>query len=64
MGISSINSFVLSAAVKKAQKIMEREEALHLSKYDAMLFIEALDKPAEPNVNLREAFKVYEKKTF
>ena len=64
MGVSSINSFVLSAAIEKATKIMEREETLNLSKKDAKLFVEALDKPAVANANLTEAFKAYEKKTF
>jgi len=43
MGVSSINSFVLSAAIEKATSIMEREETLQLSKEDAQLFVKALD---------------------
>ena len=61
-GISSINSFVLSAAIEKAKKIMEREEALKLSIQDAMLFVDALDEPAKKHVKLSEAFKTYEHK--
>lgn len=63
MGISSINSFVVSAAIEKAKKIMAEEEALTLSKKDAMLFMDALDRPAKPNKKLNEAFVTYEKKT-
>lgn len=58
-GISSINSFVLSAAIEKATKIMEREETLELSKQDALHFVEALDKPAQSNKKLSEAFESY-----
>jgi len=58
-GISSINSFVLSAAIEKATKIMEREETLTLSKQDALLFVEALDAPAVANKKLSEAFESY-----
>ena len=58
-GISSINSFVLSAAIEKATKIMEREETLTLSKHDALLFVEALDAPAVANKKLSEAFESY-----
>jgi len=61
-GISSINSFVLSAAIEKANKIMEREETLKLSKRDALLLVDALDRPAKPNKKLSEAFKAYEEK--
>lgn len=61
-GISSINSFVLSAAIEKAKKIMEREKALKLSRQDAMLFVDALDEPAKMHAKLSEAFKTYEHK--
>ncbi len=62
MGVSSINSFVLSSAIEKAQSIMEREDSLKLSKQDNMLFLEALDKPTITNAKLSKAFKEYEKK--
>ena len=63
-GMSSINSFVLSAAIEKATKIMEREETLNLSRRDAILFADALDRPAQVNANLAKAHKAYEKKKF
>lgn len=62
MGISSINSFVLSAAIEKAKIIIEKENSLKLSRRDAMLFIEALDTP-ELNHRLGKAFKNYNKKS-
>ncbi len=40
-GISSINSFVLNAAVEKAKKILEYEQTIKLSKRDAMALINA-----------------------
>ncbi len=58
-GISSINSFVVSAAIEKAQKIMEREETLHLSRQDAMLFAEALDRPTKINKKLQNAHEAH-----
>lgn len=63
MGVSSINSFVVSAAIEKAKKVMLQEEALALSKKDAMLFTDALDELAKPNKKLNEVFASYEKKT-
>lgn len=63
VGISSINSFVLNAAIEKAKQIMADEELLSLSKEDAQLFIEALDRPAKPNRRLDKAFKAYETKS-
>lgn len=54
-GMSSINSFVLSAAVEKAKKIIERERTLQLSQQDAMTLVNALDQPAKPNSKLQQA---------
>ncbi|MGV6851472.1 MAG: type II toxin-antitoxin system TacA family antitoxin [bacterium] len=62
-GMPSINSFVLSAAVEKAKHIIEREQALKLSQADALLFIEALDKPATANPQLQAAAARYASKT-
>ncbi|RVU84779.1 DUF1778 domain-containing protein [Leucothrix sargassi] len=62
-GMPSINSFVLNAAVEKARKIIEREQVLKLSEADAMMFVEALDKPATVNLNLQAAAAKYETQT-
>jgi len=61
-GISSINSFVLNAAIEKANKIMKHEASLKLSKRDAELFIEALEQPVIANKNLTDAFNAYEQR--
>ncbi len=61
-GMSSINSFVLSAAIEKAKQVIEREQALKLSRADSMLLMEALDRPATPNSKLQAASERYESK--
>ncbi len=61
-GISSINSFVLSAAIEKAKKIIEKEQTLKLSAKDAMLLVEVLDAP-QTNPRLKQAIKNYKHKT-
>lgn len=61
-GVSSINSFVLSAAVEKAKDIMRKEELLELSKSDALLLIEALDRPAKVHPKLKSTFDSYDTK--
>ena len=58
-GISSINSFVLNAAIEKANMIVENENSIKLTQKDAMLFINALETPALANEHLHEAFKTY-----
>ena len=62
-GMSSINSFVLSAAVEKAMQVIEREQSLKLSQVDAMLLMEALDRPATVHPKLAAAASRYEDKT-
>ena len=62
-GMSSINSFVLSAAIEKAKDIIEREQTLKLSQQDAVLLIKSLDAPAKVHTNLQQAAKRYANKT-
>lgn len=62
-GMSSINSFVLNAAIEKAKQVIEREQALKLSQADALLLMEALDNPAKINTKLKLASERYESKT-
>ncbi|MCU7836165.1 MAG: DUF1778 domain-containing protein [gamma proteobacterium symbiont of Taylorina sp.] len=54
-GMSSINSFVLSAAIEKARKIIEREQSLKLSQRDAIMLVNALDAAAKPDSRLKQA---------
>ncbi|MEH0373853.1 DUF1778 domain-containing protein [Vibrio mimicus] len=62
-GMSSINSFVLNAAIEKAKQVIEREQALKLSQADAVLLMEVLDNPAVVNAKLKLASERYESKT-
>lgn len=62
-GMSSINSFVLNAAIEKAKQVIEREQALELSQADAILLMEALDNPTIANAKLKAAFERYENQT-
>ena len=59
-GISSLNAFVLNAAIEKAHQIVQKEQTLTLSKQDAMLLVEALDNE-ESHPRLQKAFKRYTK---
>ncbi|MFT5759844.1 MAG: hypothetical protein ACI9LM_004628 [Alteromonadaceae bacterium] len=62
-GMSSINSFVLSAAVEKAKQDIERVQVLKLSQHDAIMLMEALDKPITANAKLKTAASHYQSKT-
>jgi len=62
-GISSINSFVLNAAIEKAKSIMEREHILKLSQKDTILLVDALDAPPKKHSRLQQAAQCYNNKT-
>lgn len=62
-GMSSLNSFVLNAAIEKAKQVIEREQVLKLSRADAVLLMDALDNPATVNAKLKSAAERYENKT-
>ena len=54
---------LLSAAIEKAKQVIEREQAIKLSQADAMILMEALDRPAISNSKLKAASERYERKT-
>jgi len=62
-GMSSINAFVMSAAIEKAKQNIEKEQALKLSQADAVLLMDALDAPPTVKQKLKAAADRYEDKT-
>lgn len=62
-GMSSINSFVLNAAIEKAKQVVEREQALKLSQADALLLMNALEQPATRHEKLSAAAQRYASKS-
>lgn len=62
-GMSSINSFVLNAAIEKAKKIIARERSLKLSQRDAIMLVEALDTAGQSKDRLKQAAMHYEEKS-
>ena len=62
-GISSINSFVLNAAIEKAQKIIDNNAVLKLNEQDSLMLVTALDKPAQMHKKLQKAAKEYKNLT-
>lgn len=59
-GISSINSFVLNAAIEKAKSVIERDEKIRLSDRDTKMFLEALDRDNVIHPKLKEASEKYD----
>ena len=62
-GISSINAFVVNAAVEKARQIIDRKTHLKLTERDARLLVECLDAQGKPDKRLQHAAQRYRKLT-
>lgn len=57
IGISSINSFVLSAAIEKANKILADFQTIKLNEKATKDLLQYLDEPVVVNENLKALFK-------
>ena len=56
---ATLNQFLVQAALEKAQHIIEKDTLIHLSKNDAEAFLQALERPPQPNAKLLDAVKHY-----
>ena len=52
----SLNSFILQAAAREADVILEQERVLRISAEDAAMLVRLLHKPPRPNAALTRAF--------
>lgn len=53
---ATLNQFLVQAAIEKADRIIENERTILISREDAALFIKMLDDPGQPNEALTKAF--------
>lgn len=56
---ATVNQFVVQTALREAERIIEQERVIRLSRRDAELFIRALENPPPPNTKLKAALKDY-----
>jgi uncharacterized protein (DUF1778 family) len=52
---TTIGQFIVGAALKKADDVLERDSVIRLSKRDAARLLELLDHPPPPNARLTRA---------
>lgn len=57
----SVSEFVLRQAIEHAQSLVQAHETMTLSQEDFAAFLEALDKPPQPNPALQRAFERHTK---
>ena len=58
---ATVNQFLVQAALKEAQEVIEREEVIRLSPRDWNWLLELMDNPPRPNARLKDALKRYQK---
>ncbi|UGQ45385.1 type II toxin-antitoxin system TacA family antitoxin [Massilia endophytica] len=58
---TTLNSFVIQAALKEAQRVIDREKMILMSRDDAAMMLDLLENPAPPNAALTRAFERFKK---
>ena len=56
-----VASFVIEAAVKAADEVIERERLIQLTRADAEQILNLLDNPPEPNASLLKAADAHQR---
>lgn len=54
---ATLNQFMVQAAVKEAQKVINTEQVIHLSSQDADQIFSLIANPPTPNKHLKEAIQ-------
>ena len=57
---ATVNQFLVQAALKEAQAVIEREEIIRLSPRDWSWLLDLIDNPPEPNAKLKAAMARYQ----
>ena len=57
---STVNQFLVQAALKEAQAVIERERVMRLTARDWACLLDLMDNPPEPNPDLRSALQRYQ----
>ncbi|WP_308937410.1 type II toxin-antitoxin system TacA family antitoxin [Duganella vulcania] len=59
---ATLNQFLVQAALKEANRVIEREHTIRYTREDAAMLINLLDSPPSPNPALAKAFAQYKTK--
>ena len=58
----SLSEFVLGEALSAADEVIHEHETLTLTRADWEVFLDALENPPKPNVNLKQAFAEHQQR--
>jgi uncharacterized protein (DUF1778 family) len=54
---STLNQFMVQAALEKAERVIKQERVIYFSLNDAAMIVHLLDNPSKPNAALTRAFE-------
>jgi uncharacterized protein (DUF1778 family) len=54
---ATVNQFMVQAALREAERIIDQERVIRLSAHDAEVFFRALDNPPPPNARLKSSLR-------
>lgn len=57
---ATVNQFLVQAAMKEAQEVIEREEVIRLTPRDWNWLLDLIENPSKPNAKLKAAMKRYQ----
>lgn len=60
---ATVNQFVVQSALERAERIIDQEAAIGLTRRDAAMLVELLDNPPAPNAALKQALERYKQAT-
>ena len=60
---TDMTSFILRAALREAQSVIEEHERVQLTQRDSRLVMELLENPPKPNAKLRKAARALPKRS-
>ncbi len=58
---TTVNQFLVQAALKEARSVIEREDVIRLSARDWNWLLDLMESPPKPNAKLKAALKRYRK---
>lgn len=56
---TTLNQFVVQAALERAERLIDRETTIGLTREDAAMLFAMLENPSKPNDVLMQAFEQY-----
>jgi len=54
-----LDQFIVQAAFREAQRVIDRERLVELTRHDAVFLLKLMEKPARPNARLATALRNY-----